>query len=131
MNIHQTLTPAPIISDLTEWEATVRELWVRRLRPLDMANIWHMSDGAISMITLVFRAPNNNSHVDTDWFLIDPFKDTIERYTSQHKMFAAVRPSAGMCEMLWLREGTWYTMASSPYRFNIQKDHVTGRMINA
>jgi hypothetical protein len=131
MNITQTLTPALIVEALNDWESVVRDLWVCRLRSLDMANIWHMPDGAISMFSLVFRAPSNNSHVDTDWFLIDPFNDMIEHHNVQHRMFQAVAPSAGICDMLWLRNGTWYTMATSSYRFNIQRDYVTGRMTNA
>jgi hypothetical protein len=127
----QTLTPAPVIEELSYWEECIRLSWPRTLPDVDIGYVWHMPDnGAISFYTLVFRAQNNNTHKHTHWFLIDPYLEKVTRYTEQHLMFSAIQPSAGVCDTLWKREHTWYTMAITPYAFNISKHYVTGRMVN-
>lgn len=129
----QFLTPAVTCEELAFWEETVRLSWEAHLPELDIAHVWHMPDnGAISMYTLVFRTVGNNTHRHTNWFLIDPYIPAVQRYTEQHKMFMAVKPSAGTCDMLWKRRGTWYTMAEgTPYCFDIKPHRVVkGRFVN-
>lgn len=113
---------------LLEWEAVVRENWTQSsLRPLDAGYIWCCNDETVSMITLIFRDPNNNTHRDTDWFLINPVDVAIARYIDQAKMFADVKPVAGICYTLWYRI-FWQEMARSPYAFDMQS--IGGIMLN-
>jgi len=127
----QHLTPALIVEELIEWEAVIRDMWKHKLPVLDTVNIWRMPDCTISMYTLIFRAPNNNTHMHTDWFLIDPYQSLIEHHNRQYAMYMAVKPATGYVDMLWNRENTWYTMAAqTSYAFDIYKHHVTGRMMN-
>lgn len=128
----QTLTPVVTADLLQEWDEIIRASWSKRLRDLDTANIWYMPDAALSMISLVYRKPGNNTHLNTDWFLIDPHTDAVRHYAQQHLMYNDVRPTSGFCTMLWQRSMTWYTMAEqTPYAFNIQTNYITGRVINA
>lgn len=101
---------------LDEWEEIIRDSWHQSLRPLDAAYIWNDS----SMLTLIFRAPNNNTHRNTDWFLIDPNTNQVARYTDQARMFADVKPAAGICYTFWYRE-FWQEMAVTPYNMEIKQ----------
>src|SRR5687768_5886352 len=129
----QFLTPQPLTEELSFWEDTIRVSWLVRLPDLDIANVWHMPDnGAISMFTLVFRQPGDNTHRNTNWFLVDTHQERVQRFAQQHMMYMAVEPSAGTVDMLWKRRNTWYTMAEhTAYTFKIKRHHVTGRFVNA
>ena len=113
---------------LTDWEQIIRELWDRPLRPLDAGYMWcYEGHETPSMLSLIFCAPNNNTHRDTDWFLVNHLDNEVARYTEQAKMFADVLPVSGICYTLWFR-GFWQEIARSPYAFNMQRKN--GELLN-
>lgn len=120
------LTANDIVEELVYWEDIVRAQV--KLPALDIAHIWCAPNDEISQYTLVFRTSGDNSHRNTQWFNIDPIACRAVQYHHQHQSFKAVTPAAGVAYMLWKRNGLWFTMARTPYAFDIYQR--AGQFIN-
>lgn len=119
---------------LTDWEEAIRGAWPKKLRDLDAAYIFlYEHHEALSQLCLIFRDQNNNTHRNTDWFLIDPIeKDPakmVTHYDRQDQLFADVKPAQGVCITLWKR-GFWQEMARSSYNLAMKHDRVSGLYLN-
>lgn len=100
---------------LDDWHAVVEASYKHDLRPLDHAYLFLDKD-EIVQVALVYCAPNNNSHHNTDWFLCTIEPARLQHFIVQADMFHHVKPARGICMTFWKR-GFWQEMATSEYKF--------------